>query len=239
MNTSAHVGTSRQWDAFDAYLFDIDGTLLHCRDAVHYFAFCHVLTSIAGRPLTLEGVVTHGNTDMGIMRDALRLAGVPDNAWRPRISEIQRRMCEQVAAHEEEICAEVLPQVRETLEFLRARGAVLGIATGNLEKIGTLKLRRAGLLEYFSFAGWSDAFEDRARVFEHAVRHAREIAGSSAAICVVGDTPADVDAARRNALPVIAVATGTHSREELERAMPNWCVSSLRELTLSPQPLAA
>jgi beta-phosphoglucomutase-like phosphatase (HAD superfamily) len=27
------------WRAFDAYLFDIDGTLLHSRDGVHYEAY--------------------------------------------------------------------------------------------------------------------------------------------------------------------------------------------------------
>ena len=229
----------RPWDSFDAYLFDIDGTLLHCRDAVHYFAFCDVLTAIAGRPLNLEGVVTHGNTDTGILRDALRRAGVPEEQWRPRLSEIRRQMCERVALHQQEMCVEVLPQVKETLKGLRARGAVLGVATGNLETIGTLKLRRAGLLDYFSFAGWSDACEDRAQVFRHAVTQARSLAGQNAAVCVVGDTPADIRAARANNLCVIAVATGVHSREELQAAGPDWCLSSLQELTFSSQPLAA
>jgi len=134
---------------------------------------------------------------------------------------------------------DVLPQVRETLAALRARGALLGIATGNLENIGTVKLRRAGLLEFFSFKGWSDPFEERADVFRDAVRRARAIAGEEAAICVVGDTPADVRAARESGLPVIAVATGTHSREELQAAGPDWCVANLGELVFSRQPLAA
>ena len=47
------------WDGYDAYLFDIDGTLLHCRDAVHYFAFCNALERVAGRRMTLEGVVAN------------------------------------------------------------------------------------------------------------------------------------------------------------------------------------
>jgi phosphoglycolate phosphatase-like HAD superfamily hydrolase len=229
----------RPWDSFDAYLFDIDGTLLHCRDAVHYFAFCDVLTAIAGRPLNLDGVITHGNTDTGILRDALRRAGVPDDTWRPRLGEIRRQMCERVALREQEMCVEMLPQVKEILQGLRARGAVLGVATGNLETIGTLKLRRAGLLAFFSFAGWSDACEDRAQVFRGAVALARSLAGQNAAVCVVGDTPADVLAARANDLCVIAVATGIHSRDELQAAGPDWCVSSLRELTFSAQPLAA
>lgn len=43
----------RPWDSFDAYLFDIDGTLINCTDATHYFAFCDVLKTISGRELTL------------------------------------------------------------------------------------------------------------------------------------------------------------------------------------------
>jgi FMN phosphatase YigB (HAD superfamily) len=58
----------RKWDAYDAYLFDIDGTLLTCHDAVHYFAFCEALTALAGRELNLDGVVAHGNTDVAAGR---------------------------------------------------------------------------------------------------------------------------------------------------------------------------
>ena len=53
------------WDAYDAYLFDIDGTLLNATDAVHYFAFCEALTLLAGRPINLDGVNAHGNVDNG------------------------------------------------------------------------------------------------------------------------------------------------------------------------------
>ena len=55
--------------------FDIDGTLLHCTDAVHYFAFCEALKSVAGQSMTLEGVTAHGNVDTGILRDALPAGG--------------------------------------------------------------------------------------------------------------------------------------------------------------------
>ena len=47
------VTKQRAWDSYDAYLFDIDGTLLNCTDAVHYFAFCDTLTMLARRPLNL------------------------------------------------------------------------------------------------------------------------------------------------------------------------------------------
>ncbi|MFL6305055.1 MAG: HAD family hydrolase, partial [Candidatus Sulfotelmatobacter sp.] len=104
---------SRPWDTFDAYLFDIDGTLIRCEDIVHYSAFCEAMQSVAGRPLTLEGVVAHGNTDVGILRDAFLLAGISDDAWRPRVDAIQQAMCRFVHKHEGELCVTVLPRVHD------------------------------------------------------------------------------------------------------------------------------
>lgn len=220
------------WDCFDAYLFDIDGTLLECKDAVHYFAFCNVLSRIAGRPLTLDGVVAHGNTDTGILRDVFRLAGVAENLWRPRLPGIRRAMCDFVQAREKEVCATVLPNVAQTLEHLRGRGAKLGVATGNLRVIGQIKLRRAGLLSAFDFEGWSDGMETRAEVFRAAAAEARRMAGNQASMCVIGDTPADINAARQNGLSVIAVATGPYSAADLATNSPDLCIESLGELPM-------
>ena len=220
----------RDWDEYDGYLFDIDGTLLHCTDAVHYFAFCDALESLAGRPLNLDGVTAHGNVDVGILRDALLLAGVGDEVWRPRLAEAQTRMADFVEKRKGELCATVLPGVPEVLTHLRARGAVLGVATGNLEAIGRLKLAHCGLLKMFAFGGYSDAYEYRREVFGGALAKARELTGADGAICVVGDTPEDVRAARANGLDVVAVATGIYSFEELLVEAPDRCLRSMQEL---------
>jgi len=225
------------WDDYDAYLFDIDGTLLHCTDAVHYFAFCEALRSLAGRPLNLDGITAHGNTDVGILRDALALAGVRDEVWRHRLEETREAMVRFVAERRSDLCATVLPAVPEVLDHLRARGAVLGVATGNLEGIGRLKLDHCGLLERFDVGGYSDAYEYRRDVFRGALVKVRASAGPEALVCVVGDTPEDVRAARSNALDVIAVATGIYSFEELRAEEPDWCVRSLGELLGQGQPV--
>jgi phosphoglycolate phosphatase-like HAD superfamily hydrolase len=46
----------------------------------------------------------------------------------------------------------------------------------------------------------------------------------------VGDTPADIAAARKVNTPVIAVATGIHSVEELQKHGPDACVSCCTDL---------
>lgn len=220
----------RPWDGFDAYLFDIDGTLLNCTDAVHYFAFCDALESVTSRPMTLEGVTAHGNTDIGILRDAFTLAGVDEGIWRPLLPSLRERMCRFVHAHAHELCASVLPSVQQALEHLQAKGALLGVATGNLEGIGQLKLKKAGLLDFFEFGEWSDICERRSDIFSNAIRQAHKLRGAQASLCVIGDTPADVQAARENRVSIIAVSTGIYSFDLLCAAQPDYCVRSLEEL---------
>jgi phosphoglycolate phosphatase-like HAD superfamily hydrolase len=218
------------WDTFDAYLFDIDGTLIHCTDAVHYFAFCDALSAVAKRPLNLDGVTAHGNTDVGILRDAFALAGIPEEHWRPLISQIQDQMCLQVEQKKADLRATVLPQVREVLQHLRNKGATLSVATGNLERIGRQKLVAANLLDIFHMGAWSDSFEHRADVFYYAIDQVRRTTHPDAAILAVGDTPADILAARSNNLPVIAVATGIYKFEQLKTEEPSLCLRSFAEL---------
>jgi phosphoglycolate phosphatase-like HAD superfamily hydrolase len=221
---------SRAWDDYDAYLFDIDGTLLHCSDAVHYYAFCAALHWLSGRPLTLEGVTAHGNTDVGILRDALSLAGFPEEKWRDQIPAACAGMCTYVEARKDSLCANLMPGVCEVLGHLERRGAMLGVATGNLERIGRFKLSRCGILERFRFGGYSDAFERRTDVFRHAVQQVRRMLHTDAAICVIGDTPADIKAAHENGVEIVAVAPGVYSVKDLSAHQPELCTASLQQL---------
>ena len=224
----------RKWDEYDAYIFDVDDTLIHCDDAVHYFAFCTGLTALAGRPVALDGVKVHGSTDTAIMRDALILAGVPESTWKPQVAECCNCMRNYVADHSGDFKIRVLPGVVKAIDYLRARGAVVGLGTGNLEAIARSKLSSCGLLDLFQFGGFSDHDTvERPRVIEKALRDARTLVGPHAAVCVVGDTPADILAARANNLDAIAVATGPYSIEQLQSLQPRWCFQSLEAVPFS------
>ena len=217
---------------YDAYLFDIDGTLITSQDAVHYFAFCEALSAVAGRPLNLDGVVAHGNVDVGILRDAWTLAGVPEEQWRAKLPVTRAAMCAFVEANRHDLRMTVLPGVLELLTRLRAQGAILAVATGNLRGIGEIKLHDSGLLDFFHFGGYSDAFEYRRDVFAAALAEAkRRVSNPTPRICVIGDTPEDIRAAQANSLDVIAVATGIYTFDQLQAENPTRCVHSLTELT--------
>lgn len=219
-----------RWDRQRAYLFDIDGTLLRHRDRVHIDAFFHGVRSVLGRELALDGVILAGNTDPGILRDAFRLAQVDDSAWRPRREDVLKAMCTHYAARRAELLPTVLPGVEAILAHLQRQGALLGVATGNLEQIGWLKIDNAGLRSWFAFGGFCDRFEDRADMIAHAAAQARSLVEPDASVCVIGDTPFDVEAARANGLPTISVATGRYSYDQLMEHRPAACATTLEDL---------
>lgn len=225
-----HIAPGFQWDAQDAYLFDIDGTLLRSRDRIHVNSFVQSVRRITGLEVSLEGIPLHGNTDTGILREACRQAGVPARVLESQTAAILEAMCDAVSAQRHAMELILMPGVEDALRHLAARGKLLGVATGNLEMIGWLKVEHAGLREWFRFGGFSDNFPDRSELIGHAAAKARQLAGPGARICVVGDTPRDIEAAHANSLPVIAVATGRLSYQELLACHPEVCTTSLADL---------
>lgn len=218
------------WDELDAYLFDIDGTLLRSRDRIHYNSFALAIRQALGRDLQLDGVTLHGNTDPGILRDAFRMSGVHNTEWEPLLDEILDIMRTSVLSQRAAMMVQVMPGIPEVLGHLQRKGAVLGVATGNLEAIGWLKVEIAGLRHWFSFGGFSDHYAVRSEMIGNAARLARKIASPGATVCIVGDTPSDVSAAKANSLPTIAVATGKYSFDELLETEPEVCATTLQDL---------
>ncbi|MGH9588984.1 MAG: HAD family hydrolase [Terracidiphilus sp.] len=218
------------WDEQDAYLFDIDGTLMRSRDRVHFEAFASAVQRVTGFEITLAGVLLAGATDTAIVREACRQAGISDAIIDSQLQSILEGMCQCVLERRRELELVRMPGVEDVLRHLARKNALLGVATGNLEMIGWIKIEEAGLREWFRFGGFSDRFPVRSELIAHAARKALEMAGSGARVCVVGDTPRDIEAAHANALPVIAVATGRYSFDELLKHQPEVCTTSLADL---------
>ena len=222
-----------EWDGQNAYLFDIDGTLLRSRDRVHFESFATSVARVTGFEVTLAGILLHGSTDTAILREACKQAGVPANVLESRIDAILEAMRVTVAERRHELDLIRMPGVEEALKHLARKGAVLGVASGNLEMIGWIKIKQAGLREWFRFGGFSDHFPIRAELIGQAAAKARELTGKSN-ICVVGDTPRDIEAARANSLPVIAIATGRYTFDELLALHPEVCATTLADLLAHP-----
>lgn len=219
------------WRAYDAYLFDIDGTLLNSRDGVHYNSFHNALREVYGCEGRIDNVPVHGNTDIGILRAALKHHGLlRDGEFEAKLPQALEMMCAEVERNAEHLRPELCPSIVELLTTLHATRKLLGVVTGNLEHIGWTKLERGGIRKYFDFGSFSDTRELREDIFRNGAERARKLRGANTKVCFVGDTPADVRAAAAIGLPVIAVATGIYSREQLAEHGPALCVGTMAEL---------
>jgi phosphoglycolate phosphatase-like HAD superfamily hydrolase len=113
---------------------------------------------------------------------------------------------------------------------LKAAGKLLGLASGNLESVGWLKIETAGLRDFFSFGCFSDRWENRGDIFRQGVAEVRRRLGESAQVCFIGDTPEDIKAARSAKSKIVAVCTGIFGADELASHEPDICVASCAEL---------
>jgi phosphoglycolate phosphatase-like HAD superfamily hydrolase len=129
----------------------------------------------------------------------------------------------------------VLPGVSELLERLESRGDVaLGLLTGNAREAARMKLEHFGLDRYFPFGGFGDRHVDRNDVAKDALgewRRRRAAGDDGEQVWVVGDTPLDVRCARSIRALALAVATGAHTRTQLQAAQPDLLLSDLRDPT--------
>lgn len=215
------------------YLFDIDGTLVSAGGAGRR-AFERAVDDhcepAAGRLAELR---LDGMTDRLIVRETLRLLGRSfDDSF---CDALLARYVEHLRTEIDGPGYAVLPGVVETLETLRARGALVALCTGNVVEGARLKLARGGLDRYFEWGtsavcGFAADGEDREHVVRAALRRASDRLGRAVApreALVIGDTPRDVSAAHAVGIPVLGVATGRYPEAELRQAGADHVVPSL------------
>lgn len=219
-----------RWRNADAYLFDIDGTLLNTLDGTHYHAFHNAVRAVYGVDSSIDDVPVHGNTDIGILRAVLRREGISDAVFEEKLPRALAHMCSEVMCKAAEIRPQLCPSILELLKTLHSAGKLLGVVSGNLEPIGWAKLQAAGLRDYFSMGSFSDRNEQRADIFRYGIAEVRRRLGPMAVVYVVGDTPSDIVAAQTVGVSVIAVATGTFSVDALRGLKPDVCVPCCTDL---------
>jgi phosphoglycolate phosphatase len=164
-----------------------------------------------------DGIRVAGGTDRALARAMLQRAGATEDD--PAIA----RVLSTYVMHLEVVLRtrryEPIGDVTGAVAQLQARGAVVGVATGNTRDGARLKLASAGLGPTFDMA--RGAYGCDAEVRAEIVRLAALRCGASdggAGVVVVGDTDLDVRAGRAIGARVVGIATDVASRRELHEA---------------------
>ncbi len=212
-------------------LFDIDGTLLISR-GIGREAKRRAMLEQFGAVGDLDGNVFGGKTDWRIVAELLAPFG-------KSVADIGREMpaYEQVMArHMREIRdnyrAEAIPHAMELVKTLRERDdTIVGLVTGNTSMTAAIKLEMAGFCpDWFVIGAFGNESAERDDLTRLAADRAMAFSGRRFAgqeIIVIGDTPADIQAARAINAVAVAVCTGYAAREELICSDPDFLLKDL------------
>lgn len=183
----------------------------------HTASFNYVCQSIYGVQTDIDSFPRHGMTDTGILYGLLKKENVEDEQIRNSMKRAFSAMVEYVSANLKPDDYRLLDHVNIVLEKLHNSEYSLGILTGNLQAIASLRLEHSGISSYFIAGGYGDDSRVRSELVNHAIqRFGKSIERED--IYLIGDTPLDIRAARDASVNAIAVATGVYKAPDLSGA---------------------
>lgn len=199
-------------------LFDIDGTLMDTGGAglASLNGAIEEVFGPGGPSLNLAG-----STDGGIVRGLFEHfqrpfdAAVEEEFYRAYLPRLEANLADQSYG------GRLLGGVATLLPDLEDNDHALGLLTGNLARGAHAKVSHFGVADHFGFGSYGDDHWDRNKLGPIALTRAREVTGReypAEEILVIGDTPKDVACAHAFGARCLAVATGSFSEEELEKA---------------------
>ncbi len=176
-----------------------------------------------GVPNALQDISVAGRTDASILNDLAAAHGISaDSPDLPRFHDVYVRHLATELDKPGVSRKGLMPGVRELLDALAPRDNVyLALLTGNYEAGARLKLEYFDLWRYFPCGAFGDDAPHRNVLVPKALTRVAACGGplfAAADTLVVGDTPLDVGCAAHVGARSLAVATGSHSVDELRAA---------------------
>ncbi|MCO5177301.1 MAG: haloacid dehalogenase-like hydrolase [Thermomicrobiales bacterium] len=215
-------------------LFDIDGTILIGGDRHHGAAFTRAFEAVYNKPVTLDGVPLAGMLDSQIARILFERHGLDRAESEARLEEMMAAMGQHYveATAEASLRDRLLPGVTEAVLAAHEQGWTVGALTGNGQAVGEAKLRAVGLDALITFGAWGDRAVERGHLVDEAISEAARATGEQftpTEAVLVGDTPADIAAARLGGAHVVAVATGRFDVAALANHNPDVLMENLSD----------
>jgi phosphoglycolate phosphatase-like HAD superfamily hydrolase len=203
-------------------LWDIDHTLIET-GGVGSEVYAAAFHKVTGRALEQMAYVS-GRTEPVIFRETLALHGIddPGGLFSLFAEEQARGYAERVPELRQR--GRALPGAAQALDTLASRDdAIQSVLTGNTRPSAQIKLSAFGLdthldLDAAAYGTDSDARADLVGIARRRATDRTGLPFGPESTVLIGDTPADVAAARDAGARIIAVATGRSSTDELADA---------------------
>ena len=216
-------------------LFDVDQTLISTGGA-GIRALNRAFQKLYSVENAMEGILPHGKTDPGIIREIFHSHPIPpwSDGFPTSLTAILDSYLEFLDNEIDTTTSyKILPGIEGILNTLAERSDIaIGLATGNVESGARIKLERGNLNRYFPFGGFGSDSENRTELVRHGAEKAAAYLGrmpDPADVFVIGDTPLDIFAGHEAGFLTVGVATGKYSKAELAEAGATVAISDFEQ----------
>ncbi len=205
--------------SFPVYIFDVDGTLVDSAIDI-----CGAIQGVLSK--TSASAVTDDNLRRYIGRHLIELFQDVLPGAEPARIEAMVQDYRSIYSARQHCSTTAYPGVLETLSILPGRKST---ATTKGTPTTRIVLERFGLLPFFDHVQGTDGFP--AKPNPDVIFKALEGLGAQPEDCLfVGDSPADMEAAKRAGVKSCAVTYGYGLREELLKWEPDFLIDDFRQL---------
>lgn len=202
-------------------LFDIDGTILRMKNYRSYHIFSALFRrrfSVDLQPSDLPSF--SGKTDLQILFETSKICGIDFDLIIRDIDSIWDELLSDFETHCHTGNMVLMPGIERLLSALATDDDYqLALVTGNFAANAYLKLSVFGLGGLFPFGAFGSDSANRNELPRLATLRGNQLSGaerfSLPNSIIIGDSHLDVACARANGIPCLAVATGSHSSEQL------------------------
>ncbi|MFO7889581.1 MAG: HAD family hydrolase [bacterium] len=213
-------------------LFDIDGTLINTGGAGSE-SMRIAFEQIWGIPDGFKNIFMMGKTDSTILREVLKnnnLTWDEDNVntflkyyFQTLKQEIKKDRSGK------RICPGIIP----LLESLYSRTDFsISLLTGNFKESAFIKLNHFNIDHYFqdgAFCNDTENREEMVPIIKKRTERKEKITIHNNDIFVIGDTPSDINSARKNGVHAVGVTTGVHTYKDLQAHNPDHLFTNLSD----------
>ena len=173
---------------------------------------------------------TFGMTDTSIMIELARRVGISRATTMKHMKALYKVEIKYSRENIKESSVTLYKGVVPLLKRLKKNGYIMCLATGNLQPVARLKLKKLGINSYFKFGGFGTSLK-RVDLIRDAMRQAESRYGKfdSADISYFGDSPLDVKGGKEAGVNIVAVAQGKYTMRELAKEKPDYLLKDLAD----------
>ena len=210
--------------------FDIDNTLIQSSSG-HVEALLLAISEVYGLEARIDVISHHGMTDQEIITRILAEYEVNLADIETGLQDCLDRMPLKYAEIVESEKIVMMEGAVDLISKLEHTGFILGLVTGNLEKIARAKLEKIGINHFFKIGGFGSDHINRTNLVKIAIQRAEEQfnIGSDRHVFHFGDAPQDMKAGREAGVVPIGVTTGVFTAEQLKATGAEIVIPNLKD----------